>query len=79
MRKYGLYLSQGKSKVLFYGGRLDLSASYNFYKGAKLNFRGFNLNNRQEYEFIGGNEDAISRVCYAGRIYEVKVSSLAIF
>jgi iron complex outermembrane receptor protein len=56
------------------GGRLDLSTSYKFYEGARLNFRGFNLNNRQEYEFIGGNEDAISRVRYAGRIYEVSIT-----
>ncbi|GBL05342.1 TonB-dependent receptor [Glaciecola sp. KUL10] len=53
------------------GGRLDLSASYRWNKNLRLNLRAFNLNNRQEYDFIGGNEDAIHRVRYAGRQYQV--------
>ncbi|MDO6719837.1 TonB-dependent receptor [Psychrosphaera sp. 1_MG-2023] len=56
------------------GGRLDLSASYKFAKGFNFNLRAFNLNNRQEYEYIGGNEDAISRIRYAGRIYTASLS-----
>ncbi len=55
-------------------GRLDLSASYRLTKQTRLNFRAFNLNNRQEFEFTGGNEDAINRVRFAGRQYQLNVS-----
>ena len=56
------------------GGRLDLATSYKFNKNLKVNLKAFNLNNRQEYEYIGGNEQAISRIRYAGRIYSVSLS-----
>ncbi len=56
------------------GGRLDMSASYRFAKGWRANLRAFNLNNRQEYEYIGGNEQAISRIRYAGRIYTASIT-----
>lgn len=56
------------------GGRLDLATSYRIAKGLKLNVKAFNLNNRQEYEYIGGNEQAISRIRYAGRIYTASIS-----
>lgn len=56
------------------GGRLDMSASYRFAKGWRANIRAFNLNNRQEYEYIGGNEQAISRIRYAGRIYTASIT-----
>jgi outer membrane receptor protein involved in Fe transport len=56
------------------GGRLDLSASYRITKKLRVNLRAFNLNNRQEYEYIGGNDKAISRVRYAGRIYTANVT-----
>ena len=56
------------------GGRLDLSASYNFGKGLKVNLQAYNLNDRQEYEYIGGNDQAISRIRYAGRTYSVSLS-----
>ncbi len=53
------------------GGRLDLSTSYRWSKSLRLNLNAFNLNNRQEYDFIGGNEDAIHRVRYSGRQYQI--------
>lgn len=56
------------------GGRLDMSASYRLTKKLRVNLRAFNLNNRQEYEYIGGNEKAISRIRYAGRIYTASIS-----
>jgi iron complex outermembrane receptor protein len=56
------------------GGRLDLATSYRIAKGLKINVKAFNLNNRQEYEYIGGNEQAISRIRYAGRIYTASIS-----
>lgn len=56
------------------GGRLDMSASYKMNKNLRFNLRAYNLNNRQEYDFIGGNEDAIHRVRYAGRQYQVSAS-----
>lgn len=56
------------------GGRLDLSASYRISGGLKLNLRAYNLNDRQEFEFIGGNEDAISRIRYSGRTYSASLS-----
>ncbi|WP_232824777.1 TonB-dependent receptor domain-containing protein [Algibacillus agarilyticus] len=56
------------------GGRLDMSTSYRFGKGIKVNFKAINLNNRQEYEYIGGNEDAINRIRFAGRTYVVSLS-----
>lgn len=56
------------------GGRLDLSTSYRWNKNLTLNARAFNLNNRQEYDFIGGNEDAIHRVRYSGRQYQLFAS-----
>jgi iron complex outermembrane receptor protein len=56
------------------GGRLDLATSYKISKALRVNFRAFNLNNRQEYEYIGGNEKAISRIRYAGRIYTANIT-----
>ncbi|WP_237716314.1 TonB-dependent receptor [Catenovulum agarivorans] len=56
------------------GGRLDLATSYKFNRNLKVNLKAFNLNNRQEYEYIGGNDQAISRIRYAGRIYSVSLS-----
>ncbi|KMT64474.1 TonB-dependent receptor [Catenovulum maritimum] len=56
------------------GGRLDLSTSYRFAKGMKVNFMAINLNNRQEYEYIGGNDQAINRIRFAGRTYSVSFS-----
>lgn len=56
------------------GGRLDMSASYRWSKSLRFNFRAYNINNRQEYDFIGDNEDAIHRVRYAGRQYQVSAS-----
>ncbi|EWH10532.1 rhodanese-like protein [Catenovulum agarivorans DS-2] len=53
------------------GGRLDLSTSYRLTKQLKLSLRAYNLTNTQQFEYIGGNEDAISRIRYSGRIYSV--------
>ncbi|MCF2946949.1 TonB-dependent receptor [Paraglaciecola aquimarina] len=56
------------------GGRLDLAASYRVTKKLRVNLKAFNLNNRQEYEYIGGNDQAINRIRYAGRIYTANLS-----
>ncbi len=56
------------------GGRLDASISYRITKKLRANVRAFNLNNREEKEFIGGNPEAISRVRFAGRIYSASLS-----
>ncbi|WP_016956521.1 TonB-dependent receptor [Catenovulum agarivorans] len=53
------------------GGRLDLTTSYKLTKKLKVNLKAFNLNNQQEYEYIGGNEQAISRIRFAGRTVSV--------
>ncbi len=55
-------------------GRLDLAASYKINKHFKVDFRAFNLTEDQGYEYIGGNEDAVNRVRYAGRTYRFGVS-----
>ena len=54
-------------------GRLDLSASYRYNSNLRFDFRAFNLNEDQGYEFIGGNQDAVNRVRYAGRTYRFSV------
>lgn len=56
------------------GGKLDMALAWKVSKNLKLNLRAYNLNNRQEYDFIGGNEDAIHRVRYSGRQYQVSAS-----
>ncbi|WP_342807870.1 TonB-dependent receptor [Alteromonas sp. M12] len=56
------------------GGRLDAALAYKWSENLKLNLNAFNLNNRQEYDFIGGNEDAIHRVRYSGRQYQIFAS-----
>ncbi|EWH08850.1 TonB-dependent receptor [Catenovulum agarivorans DS-2] len=58
------------------GGRLDMAARYRFkgsLKGLSLNLKAINLNNRQEYEFIGGNDKAINRIRYQGRIIQAGI------
>ncbi len=52
-------------------GRLDLSASYRFKGGIRLNFRAYNLTQNTGYEFIGGNSDAVHRIRYTGRQYQL--------
>ncbi len=54
-------------------GRLDLSASYKVNKKLKLDFRAFNLTEDQGYEFIGGNQDAVNRIRFAGRTFRFGV------
>ncbi|KMT64087.1 TonB-dependent receptor [Catenovulum maritimum] len=56
------------------GGRLDFSGSYKLMKNLKVNLLAYNLNDRQEYEFTGGNEDALYRMRYSGRTYQVNVN-----
>ncbi|MGJ8691825.1 MAG: TonB-dependent receptor [Thalassotalea sp.] len=56
------------------GGRLDLSLGYRFGKGFNVNFRAYNLTNTKQHEFLGGNEEAVSRIRYAGRIYSASLS-----
>ncbi|WP_016954232.1 TonB-dependent receptor [Catenovulum agarivorans] len=56
------------------GGRLDLSSSYKINKGLQVFFRAFNLNDEQRYEYIGDNEDAVYRVDYTGRTYQVSLN-----
>lgn len=56
------------------GGKLDMAASYKVTNNLRLNLRAYNINNRQQYDFIGGNEDAIHRVRYAGRTYQISAS-----
>lgn len=55
-------------------GRLDLAASYRVNSKLRLNVRAFNLTEDQGYEFIGGNQDAVNRIRYAGRTYNFGVS-----
>jgi len=54
--------------------RLDLAATYRFNKNLSFNFRAFNLTEDQGYEFIGGNQDAVNRIRFAGRTYQASVS-----
>ncbi|WP_157964778.1 TonB-dependent receptor domain-containing protein [Algibacillus agarilyticus] len=56
------------------GGRLDLSIGYKVTKKLRVNVKAFNLNNRKEYEFIGGNTDAINRIRFQGRILSLGAS-----
>ncbi|KMT67097.1 TonB-dependent receptor domain-containing protein [Catenovulum maritimum] len=59
------------------GGRIDLSARYKFrksLKGLTLNLKAMNVNNREEYEYIAGNDKAISRIRYQGRIVSLGLS-----
>ena len=55
-------------------GRLDLAANYRLNSNLLFNFRAFNLTEDQGYEYIGGNQDAVNRVRYAGRTYNFGVS-----
>lgn len=55
-------------------GRLDMAASYRFNRKLRFDFRAFNLTEDQGYEFIGGNEDAVNRVRFAGRTYNFGVN-----
>ncbi|WP_371192643.1 TonB-dependent receptor [Glaciecola sp. SC05] len=55
-------------------GRLDLAASYRFNRNLRFDLRAFNLTQDQGYEFIGGNEDAVNRIRYAGRTYSFGAS-----
>ncbi len=52
-------------------GRLNLSASYRFNGNIRLNFRAYNLTENTGYEFIGGNSEAVHRITYTGRQYQV--------
>lgn len=54
-------------------GRLDMAASYRFNRKFRVDFRAFNLTEDQGYEFIGGNEDAVNRIRFAGRTYNFGV------
>ena len=55
-------------------GRLDLSAYYRFNEHFRINVRGYNLTNEQGYEYIGGNDDAVHRITYTGRQYQVSAT-----
>ncbi|MBR9908838.1 MAG: TonB-dependent receptor [Gammaproteobacteria bacterium] len=52
-------------------GRLDLSASYRINDRFRLNASAFNLTNNEGYEFVGGNSDAVHRITYTGRQFQV--------
>jgi TonB-dependent receptor len=55
-------------------GRLDMAANYRLNKNWQFSFRAFNLTEDQGYEYIGGNEDAVNRIRFAGRTYNFGVS-----
>jgi iron complex outermembrane receptor protein len=55
-------------------GRLDLAANYRLTSNLRFNLRAFNLTEDQGYEYIGGNQDAVNRIRYAGRTYNFGVS-----
>ncbi|MCM2680706.1 TonB-dependent receptor [Echinimonas agarilytica] len=50
-------------------GQLDMSASYRIMKGLKIDFRAYNLTDEQRYEYVGENEDNVSRINYDGKTY----------
>lgn len=55
-------------------GRLDMAASYRYSKNLRFDLRAFNLTEDQGYEYIGGNQDAVNRIRFAGRTYRFGVS-----
>ena len=55
-------------------GRLDLSAYYRFNQHFRINVSGYNLTNEQGYEYIGGNSDAVHRISYTGRQYQLSAT-----
>ena len=55
-------------------GRLDMAASYRYSKNLRFDLRAFNLTEDQGYEYIGGNQDAVNRIRFAGRTYRLGVS-----
>ncbi len=58
------------------GGRIDMTAKYKFkksLKGLTVSLKAMNINNRQEYEYIAGNDKAISRIRYQGRIVSLNL------
>ncbi|KMT67091.1 TonB-dependent receptor domain-containing protein [Catenovulum maritimum] len=56
------------------GGRIDLSVGYKLSRNLRVSVKGYNLNNRKEYEFIGGNTSAINRIRFQGRIFSLGLS-----
>lgn len=54
-------------------GRLDMAVNYRYNSNLRFDFRAFNLTEDQGYEYIGGNEDAVNRIRYAGRTYSFNV------
>ena len=55
-------------------GRLDMAASYRYSNNLRFDLRAFNLTEDQGYEYIGGNQDTVNRIRFAGRTYRVSAS-----
>ncbi len=55
-------------------GRLDFVGSYKLNKKTKVFLRGFNLTDEIGTEFQGTNPEAVSRLTYTGRVYQVAVN-----
>ena len=55
-------------------GRLDLTASFRIISGLRVNLRAYNLTENQGYEFVGGNSDAVHRITYTGRQYQLSAT-----
>jgi TonB-dependent receptor len=55
-------------------GRLDFVGSYKLNKKAKVFLRAFNLTDEYGLEHLGDNREAVARLTYTGRIYEVSLN-----